>query len=185
MKKLSLLSFVFVLMATLWSCNDKKPKAIMDKTAGNIASQSVKDSTIYGTMVDGGMNSLILLTDKGDTLEFLANPDDTTEVVKGGKINGDRFAVIGYTEYGDRFLRSAINLTSLQGKWTSLDKDFTIKEDGTITSNIQTEQDAWSTWKIVNGRLVLSKDTFTVNVLGADTLSLENNNGIFVFRRGK
>ena len=131
------------------------------------------------------MNSIVLLTDNGDTIVYLTNPNDTVDVVKGGKLNGDRFAIIGYKEYGDRFMRSAINLTSLLGNWISLDRNFEIKEDGTVTSSLQSEKNPWTSWKIWNGKLILSKDTFEVDNLGADSLALENKNGIFVFTRGK
>ncbi len=174
--------FILLMVA---SCKDNKPKTIAEQSSKNADTLTTGDSTVYGTMVDGGMNSIILLTDKGDTIEFLVNPNDTAEVVKGGKINGDRFAIIGYTEYGDRFMRSAINLTSLFGNWHSLDRNFEIKEDGTITSTLQSEKSPWTTWKIWNGKLILSKDTFTVDKLGAEALSLENKDGIFVFNRGK
>ena len=80
-------------------------------------------------MLDGGMNSILLLTDKGDTLEIIQNPDDSTDVVKGGKLVGDRFAVIAYKEYGDLILRKAINITSLLGNWSSLDKSFEIRRE--------------------------------------------------------
>lgn len=93
--------------------------------------------------------------------------------------------MIGYRQYGDLFLRSAINLTSLLGNWTSLDRDFDIKEGGTIVSNMESERNPWTSWKIFNGRLVLSKDTFDVLELGPNSMSLENNEGIFVFSRKK
>ena len=93
--------------------------------------------------------------------------------------------MIGYRQYGDLFLRSAINLTSLLGNWTSLDRDFDIKEGGAIVSNIESERNPWTSWKIFNGRLVLSKDTFDVLELGPNSMSLENNEGIFVFSRKK
>jgi hypothetical protein len=173
------------ILAVAISCKDNKPKSVMSQSGEVEDSVSTNDSTIYGTMVDGGMNSIILLTDNGDTLEYLVNPDDTLEVVKGGKINGDRFAIIGYKEYGDNFMRSAINLTSLLGNWSSLDRNFEIKEGGTVTSSLQSEKNPWTAWKIWNGKLILSKDTFDVENLGADTLSLENKAGIFVFTRGK
>ena len=172
-------------LAVAISCKDNKPKSVMSQSGEVEDSVSTNDSTIYGTMVDGGMNSIILLTDNGDTVEYLVNPDDTLEVVKGGKINGDRFAIIGYKEYGDNFMRSAINLTSLLGNWSSLDRNFEIKEGGTVTSSLQSEKNPWTAWKIWNGKLILSKDTFDVENLGADTLSLENKAGIFVFTRGK
>ena len=185
MKRIFYFIMSLFILAVVFSCKDNKPKSVMSQSGEVEDSVSTNDSTIYGTMVDGGMNSIILLTDNGDTLEYLVNPDDTLEVVKGGKINGDRFAIIGYKEYGDNFMRSAINLTSLLGNWSSLDRNFEIKEGGTVTSSLQSEKNPWTAWKIWNGKLILSKDTFDVENLGADTLSLENKAGIFVFTRGK
>lgn len=185
MKRIFYFIMSLFILAVVFSCKDSKPKSVMSQTGEVEDSVSTNDSTIYGTMVDGGMNSIILLTDNGDTLEYLVNPDDTLEVVKGGKINGDRFAIIGYKEYGDNFMRSAINLTSLLGNWSSLDRNFEIKEGGTVTSSLQSEKNPWTAWKIWNGKLILSKDTFDIENLGADTLSLENKAGIFVFTRGK
>lgn len=182
-------TFYFIMslfiLAVVISCKDSKPKSMMSETEEAVDSVATNDSTIYGTMVEGGMNSIVLLTDHGDTLEYLVNPNDTFEVVKGGKINGDRFAIIGYKEYGDNFMRSAINLTSLLGNWSSLDRNFEIKEGGSVTSSLQSEKNPWTAWKIWNGKLILSKDTFDVESLGADTLSLENKSGLFVFTRGK
>ncbi len=174
-----------LVLASAISCKDSKPKAVMTQENGQTDTLATGDSTVYGTMVDGGMNSIVLLTDNGDTIVYLTNPNDTVDVVKGGKLNGDRFAIIGYKEYGDRFMRSAINLTSLLGNWISLDRNFEIKEDGTVTSSLQSEKNPWTSWKIWNGKLILSKDTFEVYNLGADSLALENKNGIFVFTRGK
>ena len=172
-------TFYFIMslfiLAVVISCKDSKPKSMMSETEEAEDSVATNDSTIYGTMVEGGMNSIVLLTDHGDTFE----------VVKGGKINGDRFAIIGYKEYGDNFMRSAINLTSLLGNWSSLDRNFEIKEGGSVTSSLQSEKNPWTAWKIWNGKLILSKDTFDVESLGADTLLLENKSGLFVFTRGK
>ena len=100
-----------LVLASAISCKDSKPKAVMTQANGQTDTLATGDSTVYGTMVDGGMNSIVLLTDNGDTIVYLTNPNDTVDVVKGGKLDGDRFAIIGYTEYGDRFMRSAINLT--------------------------------------------------------------------------
>lgn len=178
-----IMSLFILVMA--FSCKDNKPKSVLSEVEAAGDSVSTGDSTVYGIMVEGGMNSIVLLTDHGDTLEYLVNPNDTFEVVKGGKIDGDRFAIIDYKEYGDHFMRSAINLTTLLGNWTSLDRNFEIKEDGTVTSSLQSEKNPWTAWKIWNGKLVLSKDTFDIESLGADSLSLENKSGLFVFTRGK
>ena len=74
-----------------FSCKDNKPKSVLSEVEAAGDSVSTGDSTVYGIMVEGGMNSIVLLTDHGDTLEYLVNPNDYFEVVKGGKIDGDRF----------------------------------------------------------------------------------------------
>ena len=185
MKKSQIIIVLALIAAILAGCKKSKTNQVISPNANNIDSLNAGDTTIYGTMLDGGMNSIVLLTDRGDTLEIIQNPEDTTEVVKGGKLIGDRFAVIAYKEYGDMMLRSAINITSLLGNWTSLDKNFEIKEGGEVTSNLQSEKNVWTSWKIYNGKLLLSRDTFDVIELGADTMSLENKAGIFVFGRKK
>ena len=79
--------------------------------------------------------------------------------------------------------QKVINLTSILGKWASLDKNFEIKDGGVVESNVAAESNPYTSWKIFNGRLVLSKDTFDVLNLGPDSLYLENDKGIFVYKR--
>ena len=71
-------TFYFIMslfiLAVAISCKDSKPKSMMSETEEAEDSVATNDSTIYGTMVDGGMNSIVLLTDHGDTLEYLVNP---------------------------------------------------------------------------------------------------------------
>ena len=74
-------------------------------------------------------------------------------------------------------------MTSLTGRWTSIDKNFVIEEGGTVVSSIKAETEPWTNWKIFNGKLLLNKDTFDVVTLGADSLAIENRNGIFVYKR--
>ncbi len=81
--------------------------------------------------------------------------------------------------------KKVINLTSLMGKWTSIDKNFDIKDDGVVESHISAESKPYTSWKILNGKLLLSTDTFEILNLGPDSLSLENNKGIFVYKRQK
>ena len=68
---------------------------------------------------------------------------------------------------------------------SSIDKDFEIQEGGTVKSLVQAESHPWTSWKVVNGNLVFNTDTFTVNGLGADSLYIENKQGIFVYKRTK
>ena len=84
---------------------------------------------------------------------------------------------------GELVAKKVINVTTLLGRWTSIDKDFEIEEGGTVKSAVKAESTPWTYWKIFNGRLVLNKDTFDVAGLGADSLYLENNRGIFVYKR--
>jgi len=184
MKKAPVLLVLMMVAAMFIGCKNEKAKPVIEKSTTATEVTNDGDTTIYGVMLDGGNHSLLLLTNEGDTLEFIENPDDTVEVVKGGKLAGDKFAVISYEEYGDRILRSAINLTSLLGNWKSLDKDFEIKEGGEILSNIEAEQNPWTNWRIYNGKLVLSKDTFEIIEL-SDSMELGNDNGNFVFGRSK
>ena len=117
----------------------------------------------------------------------MLNEDENGDVnVVGGLLAGDRLAVVeGPETDGERVAEKVINLTTLLGKWTSLDKNFEIEEDGTVKSTVQAEQNPWTNWRIVNGRLVLNRDTFDIDNLGSDSLYLENKNGIFVYKRAK
>ena len=85
MKRSFYLVISLIILTAVYACKDNKAKSSLAQASDSTDSLTVGDSTVYGTMVDGAMNSLILLTDKGDTVEFLVNPDDTVEVVKGGK----------------------------------------------------------------------------------------------------
>jgi hypothetical protein len=123
---------------------------------------------------------LQLVTDQGDTLFFNMNDADVDAgTIVGGILVGDRIAVIGTeSEDGQKVIRG-INLTTLIGKWTSLDKNFEIQEGGVVSSHIRTESNPWSAWKVLNGKLLLNTDTFLVTNLDADSLYLENEKGIF------
>ena len=132
------------------------------------------------------MHTLELITDKGDTLYISIN-DDSVSNVKGGLGVGDRMAVMLAREATDEEPAKAeevINLTTLLGKWVSLDKSFELQEGGVVISNVK-EPKPYVEWKILNGQLVLSADTFKVFELGVDTLMLENEKGIFAYKRLK
>ena len=113
-----------------------------------------------------------------------------------GSVDGDPPAAMRYTEARltefamalmeglneDMFAKKIINLTSLLGLWSSLDKQFEIIEGGTVVSNTG-EPKPYTEWKIINGKLVLSPDTFDIYSLGPDSLYLENDNGIYGYKR--
>jgi hypothetical protein len=84
---------------------------------------------------------------------------------------------------GEKEVKKAINLTSLCGRWVALDRNFEIMEDGTVVSMQNVESHPYTHWSMVNCNLVLNRDTFEVAYLGPDSLALENDRGIFVYKR--
>lgn len=176
----------------LAGCNVKKekPQAVVDDE------EVVADSTVYGVCGEGtSMHSLELITDAGDTITYtildaeadldggLSSGPVTTVV--GGMMSGDKMAVTGHKVEGEMLADRVINVTSLLGHWTSLDKNFEIEEGGTVRSNVKAETNPWTSWKILNGQLLLNRDTFAIDNLGADSLAIENARGIFLFKRQK
>lgn len=163
-------------------CNNKKsaPATLVPEEHADIA-----DTTVYGVCGDGtSMHSLQVITDTGDTIDYmLVDADDNASDVAGGLMCGDRVAVTGTETNEGHVAQKVINMTSLIGRWTSIDKNFVIEEGGTVSSAVKAETKPWTVWKIFNGQLLLNKDTFDVVTLGADSLALENRNGIFVYKR--
>ena len=141
------------------------------------------DSTVYGVCGEGtAMHTLELVTDGGDTLYYTYQVEEDAAVL-GGLMVGDRIAVMGTESDHGLVGKKFINLTTLLGKWTSLDKNFEIVEGGMVSSNVEAESNPWVSWKILNGHLLLNTDTFDIVELGADSLYIENKSGIYVYKR--
>ena len=143
----------------------------------------VGDSTVYGECIDAAMNSLTLLTNSGDTIDYVFVSEEGDADVQGGQFQGDRMAVIGVMGKEENTAQKVFNLTSLMGRWVSLDKNFEIKDGGVVESTVAAESNPYTSWKIFNGHLILSKDTFDIVNLDQDSLYLENDKGIFAFKR--
>lgn len=176
------------LVLMLAACDAKKKQQIEDTDEV----VEVNDTTVYGVCGEGtSMHSLEIITDAGDTLVYtLLSQDAETEVetpsdVQGGLMAGDKMAVTGHKTVDELVADRVINVTSLLGHWTSIDKNFTIEEGGTVHSAVKAETNPWTSWKILNGSLLLNRDTFCIECLSADSLYLENANGIFTFKRQK
>lgn len=188
MKKLLYTLLGLTIAATMLNgCKGKGTPAATMAVDTTEVEASVPDTTVYGVCGEGtSMHQLELITDEGDTLHYAVDVDDATETVKGGLLAGDRMAVVGYRQAeGELVATTAINLTTLLGKWTSIDKNFEIKEGGLVESYVKAETKPWTSWKICNGQLLLNRDTFSVETLGADSLCLENSAGIFAYKRQK
>lgn len=185
--------FAAAIAIIMVGCNMKKekPQVVVDDEV------EVADSTVYGVCGSGtSMHSLELVTDAGDTLTYIildseADMDggETKGVVsnvEGGFMAGDKMAVTGMeTVEGELVATRVINVTSLLGHWTSIDRNFVIEEGGTVHSEVKAETNPWTSWKILNGQLLLNRDTFDITSLSADSLYLENPKGIYIYKRQK
>lgn len=180
------LFFLSAMALAMAGCGDGNKSKNTDSDSDSLdVIEAVADSSVYGVVGDGtAMHSLQLVTDVGDTLDFvLADVDSDIPVVLGGLLAGDRVAVVAHDDNGEHVADRVINITSLLGKWTSIDKSFEIREGGIVESNIKAETNPWTSWKLSNTNIVLNKDTFQIDVLGPDSLCLENENGIFAYKR--
>lgn len=165
-------------------CEEKKVDNTGEKDS--IASET-PDTTLYGICGEGtSMHSLEIIPDDGKALTFIVDEDSLgVNPIKGGMLCGDKMAVITTTVDGEKAVKIAINLTTLEGKWTSLDRNFEILQGGEIISTVQSESNPYTSWRILNGQLLMGRDTFDILTLGADSLELENSKGIFVYKRQK
>lgn len=184
MKKSFYLILCLAAMMMVVGCKEKKSSPVINTADSLVVEEGERDSTIYGTCGEGtSMHNLQLITNSGDSVNFFIE-DEGSGVVQGGLLSGDRLAVVSTVDAnGENIAQKIINLTSLLGKWTSLDKNFEIQEGGNVQNNVKAETNPWTSWKILNGKLLLNKDTFLIDNLGPDSLTLENSVGIFVFKR--
>ncbi|MCR5130130.1 MAG: lipocalin family protein [Prevotella sp.] len=187
MRKLCFVMLLF--MAMIFSTTGCRQTKTVDESAADsdtivmIDSVQEVDSTVYGVCGEGSaMHTLELITDGGDTLYYTMRVEEDCAIV-GGLMAGDRMAVMGKEEDHGLVGTKIINLTTLLGKWTSLDKNFEILEGGLVNSSVEAESNPWVSWKILNGKLLLNTDTFDIVDLGADSLYIENQKGIFVYKR--
>lgn len=183
MRRLFFFTVAVVGLMLMAGCHDRKAVKVMGMN-DSVDVEADNDSTIYGVCGEGtSMHSLQLIADNGDTLDVFVD-DEEPGVVQGGLLAGDRIALIAYKSAdGEMVAQRVINLTSLLGKWTSIDKNFEIVEGGDVVNNVKAEVNPWTSWKIVNGKLLLNTDTFAIDNLGPDSLLLENYKGIYVFKR--
>lgn len=188
------------MFATMLILSCKEKKTVDESGSNDSVSALEKDSAYYGMGGIGtSMHSLMLITDAGDTLIFAVTPagepydadepapiGETLEptAIMGGMPNaGDRVSVVATGKGDDMTATQIVNLTSLQGRWNSIERNFEICEGGVVKQETTTERSAWTEWKMCNGRLILSADTFSVRELTHDSLLIENQKGIYAYTR--
>ena len=183
MKKIISLMVIALAVVIVNGCRPKT--ASNNQSTSEMAQMAQNDTTTYGIRGEGtSMHHLELITDMGDTLHYtLLEEGPDSAVILGGLLCGDRLAVIGHKVDGESYANRVINLTTLQGKWISIDKQFEILEGGIVKSSVKAEQNPWTEWRVYNGQLLLNRDTFAIDNLGADSLYLENKEGIFAYHR--
>lgn len=187
--KITKITFVAVLALMAVGCTDKKEANIPVIKETKAVAQG--DETKFGECVNATSHTFQLVQIDGDTLDFIVeeqylSPEDSLvvgDVVCGGLYDGNKMAVMATPGEEGLVVRKAINVTSLMGRWTSLDKNFEIKDGGVVESHVQNESNPYTEWKILNGKLVLSKDTFNILSIGNDSLYLENEKGIYAYKR--
>jgi hypothetical protein len=181
MKKIILGAFAIV---AICSCNSGKTQKANDVDTTIVDIPEVTDTTVYGHCGEGtSMNALELIISRGDTVRCIVDQDAVNPVAKGGLAIGDRVAaIITVNADGERVATNVINLTTLLGKWIAIDQSFELQEGGVVISKIK-EPHPLTEWHICNGALILGADTFNVYELGVDSLLLENQKGIFAYKR--
>lgn len=163
-------------------CKESGKKNMVIRQAPAAAAEP--DTTVYGTCGKGtAMNTLELITDGGDTIEYSLVAANERADVEGGLSVGDRMAVVGRRVGGTGAVADKVlNLTSLLGKWASLGDMFEICDSGVVRSNMK-EPAPYTHWSIHNGRLLLSADTFEVVSIGPDSLFLMKAGAMYGYRR--
>lgn len=184
MKHSFIAAFAALILLMVAGCENKKGG--QQKDAKDSLEVSVQDTAIYGTVGEGTtMHVLELITDDGKNKTFAISQDSLSDV-QGGIFSGDKVTItVRQVADSDPEVVKLLNLTSLLGKWTSLDRNFEIKEDGVVTSAVKAESHPYTQWSVANGNLILNADTFNVLLLGPDSMSIENKDGIFVYKRQK
>ncbi len=183
MRKLLYLCILFLATTITYSCKNTTGTTT-DEVLDTTTVESVADTALYGTIGEGTtMHVLELKTDDGKTLT-LALRQASAAAVPGGIFSGAKISVVtSPAADGGQQIDKLVNITSLLGRWTAIDRSFEICEDGVVHSNAQAESHPYTQWKLCNTNLILNTDTFAILLIGPDSLSLENNDGIFVYKR--
>ena len=100
--RLSSLSVVALMLFA--ACDSRHAAQPADSDADTTITEAIADSSVYGIVGEGtAMHTLEVITDVGDTLEFvLADADADVPTVLGGLLAGDRVAVVSHTADGEQ-----------------------------------------------------------------------------------
>ena len=201
MKYFKLLTICLLATWMVSSCGGKKGGDASENDSDSISAINMmpKDKTLYGICGEGtAMNTLQLITDNGDTLNISILLARDNNMVFGGLEENNKMAVLLAP---DSSAVEVINLSTLLGNWVEpnpLDgssiQGIAIK-DGGIAQSINMSNMIYKSWRIFNGRFVVTfqsdiasqdeeeTDTFDIKSLGADSLSIGNSNETHQYNR--
>lgn len=182
MKRLTLVAIPMA-VACLFACKDSKPKAAVPEVVEDTIAAA--DHSVCGRLCGEGtsMNTLQLVTAQGDTLVFMLDDGNRHADVQGGLGDGDSMVIVKAPDGAkDALPAKVVNVTSLMGKWGSLERHFTLLADGTVQGNVR-EPRPYTRWTLFEGRLILSQDTFDIVQLGPDSLYLKQGDERIGYRR--
>src|SRR5574344_219719 len=197
--------FMIIALAATWmfsGCGSKKSDVpANDSDSISQADVMAQDSTLYGICGEGtAMNTLQLITDDGDTLMISTVQCNDKGLILGGLTNGDKLAVmLAKDANGVKTATSVVNLTTLLGAWVepnpidgSSVQGFKLQEGG-IASSINMSTRTYKTWKMFNGKLLLTSvsdgsgspeegtDTFSIKTSGPDSWVVSHSETTFEY----
>ena len=158
MRKITMvLAIIAAVVMTLSGCGGKSQPVPFDN-GDSIDFDAMKDPTVYGICGEAtAMNSLEIVTDLGDTIQFDITEARDNNHVFGGLQVGDRMAVVPGADKSTALI--VINQGALLGNWVmpnpldgSDEVGFSIKEGG-IVEGIEQSSVVYKTWKLVRGKL--------------------------------
>ncbi len=172
----------------LTACNMGNTRKDTIEDLADSVNTEIPDTAVYGRVDEATtMHTLQVVTEDGKTLTFALDQSMQADV-QGGLFAGDYVTLTATktTDADEPEVQKLVNITSLLGKYTSIDRNFEIKADGSVESpNMTAESQPYTQWKTVNTRLVLNQDTFDIRQLGPDSLTIESAKGIYVYKRKK
>ena len=186
-KRLTTLTLIALTAAMLMAgCNFRQDDSSQQR--GMRMVEIARDSMSYGICLDvRGSDSLLFLTDQGDTLWHSLSPD--VSVI--GKITpGEQLAIMLTPTSRRQEVSVVVNTSMLVGEWVEADpiaegnvKGYQIGNGG-AAEGINLTDVTIEGWSIYNGKLLITgsfgveqfTDTFTIRRLTADTLRLASGN---------
>ena len=158
-KTVFIMTCAVALSIAMGSCGSKTQPVPFDN--GDSTDMSAfQDPTIYGICGEGtAMNTLQVITDMGDTVQFDISYARENNQVLGGLQAGDRMAIVPNVKKTEALV--VINQVALLGNWVmpnpldgSDEIGFRIKEGG-IVEGIEQSTLTYKTWRLVRGKLEL------------------------------